>query len=84
MLLDLNDWEEDLGPHGHPMSEALSPLADPNNPDGQWVYDADLPYVDFAQRARDDAKDAFAKQYDGHPPNGLVWVVNKISRRADD
>jgi len=81
-----------VGPHGHPMDEATSPLADPNEPGG-WYYAAGVeivnpagqrrrvPIVDFAEKALLDAQDAYRKAAgDDANLNGLHWPVRRIDR----
>ena len=34
----LEEYENDLGPYGIPLSEAMSEFADPNNPKRKWGY----------------------------------------------
>ncbi|MBT2485815.1 MULTISPECIES: hypothetical protein [unclassified Microbacterium] len=38
MLAALQEHESSLGPHGLPLDETTSPLADPDNPERQWEY----------------------------------------------
>jgi len=73
-------WQRKLGAHGHPMDEATSPLADPANPDAKWRYYADpLPIVDYAQKAKLDAEDAWRDGLqDGESMNGLIFTVERI------
>lgn len=84
LFLALDRWERDLGPHGHPMSEATSPDADPANPAGTYYYAVGLPIVDYAQQVIDDARDAYREQYkDSRIPNGLIWIAERVERNHD-
>lgn len=38
LLAALVEYEAGLGQHGLPLEETMSPLADPDNPDGKWAY----------------------------------------------
>lgn len=80
MMLEYLRYRRGLGPHGFPMSEVTSPLADPANPDGEYRFFADpLPLVDYAEKARLDAADAYRKSLgDGGSMNGLIFTVQKI------
>ena len=70
-------YEEDLHTCGHPLSEAASALADPDNPKGEWVYKAGLPYRCHACTALEQAKAPYSgKDYDP----SRVWAVEKIMR----
>lgn len=40
LLAGLADYEAGLGHHGLPLEETLSPLADPDNPEGTHFYHA--------------------------------------------
>jgi hypothetical protein len=87
MLAALAEYEADLGPHGQPMSEAISPAGDPNNKDGRYYYAAGiesapgLPVVDFAAQARERAEAAYFKKYPDADRAGLIWLVRKVERR---
>lgn len=65
----------EIGSHGFPMSEAMDPA-------NQFGFSGpQAPLVDFAEKARLDAQDAFYKQHDkkDHPVNrnGHIWGVTK-------
>lgn len=67
-----------VGPHGQPMSEATSPLANPGNPDRQWGYEVDV-YTDFAAQAEQREREAFKKAYgDDVDMSALRWIVRKV------
>jgi hypothetical protein len=38
LMAGLADYEAGLGHHGLPLEETMSPLADPDNPDGEYFY----------------------------------------------
>lgn len=69
-----------IGPHGHPMDEAVSRDGDPSNPDRKWDYVVPLPTVDFAQRALDVTKQKYQKQYPDADLGSLLWKVEKRDR----
>lgn len=76
-LLALKELQR-VGPHGQPMSEATSPLADPARPDREWRYEVDV-YTDFAARELERAKDAYKREYgDDADLSALTWVVRKV------
>lgn len=66
-----------VGPHGHPMSEAVSPLGDPSNPNREWDWNVPLPVKDFAQDALDRAKKRYKDQYPDADLGALRWLVEK-------
>lgn len=75
LLVASRQQERELGSHGIPLSEAM----DPNN---QFKFKGqDAPKVDFAEKARLDAQDAFYKANDrkDNPVNrnGHTWGVTK-------
>lgn len=80
LLLEWQHRDKDRGPHGQPLSESTSALADPNNRAGTHSYRAGLPVVDWAERARKDAEEAYRKQYKDAVPNGLIFLVEKVNR----
>ena len=65
-----------VGPHGQPMDEATSPLADPANPNRQWTYKV-RPWVDFAARAEERAMRAYREQY-GDQMDGVRFVTERV------
>lgn len=84
LLTALEEYEADLGSHGHLMSEATSPDGDPGNPDRKYRYVAGvkgspgLPLVDWAAKARDEASEAYYKEYPDTSRAGHLWVVRKV------
>lgn len=83
-LAALIDYESDLGPHGQLMSEAISPDADPGSAARKYRFVAGianapgLPLVDYAAQARDQASEAYYKQYPDEDRAGHVWIVRKV------
>jgi hypothetical protein len=82
-----------LGGHGQPLDESMSPAADPNSGEGTHYYVAGteivnpqgerkrVPLVDFAEKARLDAQDAYREAAgEGANLNGLIWPVSRIDR----
>ncbi|MBB4072044.1 hypothetical protein [Canibacter oris] len=66
-----------LGSHGQPMSEAISPLADPSNPEQAWDYEVSV-YMDFAQRRLEQFQKAFRAQYgDDADSSAYRFIVKK-------
>lgn len=67
-----------VGPHGQPMVEATSPLANPANPNRTIGYEIDV-YTDFAQQKLEQAKEAYKREYgDDADMSSLTWVVRKV------
>lgn len=55
MFAALVEHEASLGAHGLPLDETMSPLADPDNPNGTHFYVA-TPVRDWAEQAQIDAE----------------------------
>lgn len=67
-----------VGPHGHPMSEATSELANPQNANQQWRYESE-PVTDFAAQAESNAIKAFRKRYgDDADMAATKWITHKV------
>jgi hypothetical protein len=80
-LLASRILEKDMGPHGHPMSEATSPLAAPGSKNQKWRYvGSPLPVQDHAAKALADAQDAYKNQWgkDRPLPAGLHFSVDRV------
>lgn len=79
LLVAYERAEADRGSHGHPMSEATSPDADPAKAGG-WRYEAnEKPKMDFAARALADRQDAFYKSRPaGESRTGHLWYVQRV------
>lgn len=73
LLLADEALEADMGPHGIPMSEATDP-ANAGAFEG-WK----LPVVDFAEKARQDQKDKYYKEWPDANRNGHMWGVRRKS-----
>lgn len=77
MMRAFQDYEGQLHTCGHPLSESTSLLADPDNPDGEWVYTAQLPIRCHACTALEQAKKPYeGKNYDP----ARMFVVDKVMR----
>lgn len=72
-------FADDIGPHGHLMSEATSTDADPNNYDSPLRFVSDGPITDWARRAQMDAEAAW-REAAGEKANmnGLIFPVRKL------
>lgn len=69
-----------VGPHGQPMSEATSVLANPQNPEQEWDYEFEV-WTDFAAKRRAEGIRAFKKQYgDDANLDEYVFTVKKVDR----
>lgn len=78
LLLAMQELRADIGPHGHPLSETMSPLADPNLRGEGWHYEVPPPATDYAAKAVADAQHAYGEQYPDANQNGLLWGVRKV------
>jgi hypothetical protein len=78
MMLAYERVMADMGPHGHPMSEATDPQANPAA-EGGWVYKANsYPKTDYAARAIDRARDAYYKANPDVDRAGDVWYAKRV------
>jgi hypothetical protein len=78
LLLAAQELQADIGPHGHPLAETMSPLADPNRRAEGYHYEVPPPAVDYAARAIADAQDAYTQQYPDANMNGFMWGAKKV------
>lgn len=77
LLLALELFKRDLGPNGELMSEATSEAADPNNYRDPLRYVSHGPFTNWAEKAKQDAIDAFKKDSPDANMNGMYWTVEK-------
>lgn len=85
MLAAWYAWQKRQSPRGFSYEDEISPLADPDNPDGKYRFVADeLPIVNHAERAEHKAREAYRKRYrvgDEDPDmTGLIWTVERVDR----
>jgi hypothetical protein len=80
LILAWSDWEADRGPHGHSMTEATSPEADPANREGSVLFVGEEPIRDFAEAARDAKRKSYEAQYPDADLSGLIWPVKRVER----
>lgn len=79
LLLAAELLEADTGPHGFLLSESTSPDADPANPKAKFRYVGKrAPMVDYAEKARLDASDAYKAKYKDANLNGLIFRAEKV------
>lgn len=78
LLLAVDAFKADLGSHGHLMSEATNPGADPTEYDTPYAYVGHGPFTDWAEKARLDRIDAY-KLEAGEKANlnGMYFTVEK-------
>ena len=69
-----------VGSHGYPMSEATAREGDPSNHDREWDWFVDLPEVDFAQRALDQARESYKQMYPDADMGARLFRVEKRYR----
>lgn len=77
LMLALDGIDPELGPHGVPMDEATSPLADVNDRFRGWHY---VPHVrtDHAQKALNAAQDERAKTWPEEDAGSLLWSLERV------
>lgn len=74
----LEEYEDDLGPYGIPLSEAMSPLGDPNNPDREFGWGVKV-LRNFATSAVEDKQAEPA--YKDDPSGARMFVPYRIDYR---
>lgn len=74
----LHEHEASIGDHGQPLDEAMSPLADPFNPDGTHMYEA-RPIRDWAEAAIEEAQQE-PKWSGENYSRARKWRVFKVPR----
>lgn len=85
LMIAYQRYVADVGRHGHLMSEATDPKADPNEYDGGYRYVADDPVVDWAEKARLDAEEAWRRAAgDDVNMNGLIFPVRKVTDQSSE
>lgn len=67
-----------IGPHGHPIDEAMSPDADPSSWDAKYKYVVLPPRRDYAQKALTDEQEAYRKKYPDADMSSLKWSVVRV------
>lgn len=77
LLLAAEQLAGEVGPHGVPMSDATSPLADPNDRFRGWHYVARV-RVDHAQRALNTAQDERRRAYPDEDAGSLLWTLDRV------
>lgn len=68
-------------PTGHLLVESTDLLANPANVDGTHYYVADAPHVNWAQRAEQQARDAFKRDHPDADTAGFFWPIRRVDRR---
>lgn len=79
-LLGYLAYKADLGPHGQPLSESMSPDGDAQNWNSKWFYEVGMPAVDHADKAVAEARKKYLK---ANPDADLSYVrfpVKKVFR----
>jgi len=81
LLLAIREYQRNLDPNGIPFERATSLEADPNptSPQANPVrFLPQGPFVNFAEKARLDAQQAYEKQAgEGVNLNGMFWTVEE-------
>lgn len=65
---------------GHLLIESTDLLANPANTAGTHYYVADLPHVNWAQRAEQQAREAFKRDNPGTDTAGYFWPIRRVER----
>lgn len=69
-----------VGPHGQPMNEVTSPLANPSNEHREWDYEVDV-YTDFAAKRLSEFKRRYKQMYgDDVNLDELRFIVRRVDR----
>lgn len=79
-LLGYVAYQADLGSHGQPMSESMSPLADAANWGGEYYYEVDEPLIDHAGKALAVKRKLYEKQNPEADMSYLRFPVRKVFR----
>jgi len=82
----IREYQQSLDSNGIPYELATSPEADPNpsSPQRNPVrFFPKGPFVNFAEKARLDAEDAYKKAGEDVNMNGLFWTVEEKSFAAN-
>jgi hypothetical protein len=80
LLLAVQEYSRDMGPHGQLRSESTNPSADPNDYTGRVRYVAEGPFTDWAEKAEQDAIERYRSSLPDDDKNGMhgkFWVVKK-------
>lgn len=77
LLVAARQARAEIGPHGIPMSEATSPLADPNDRFRGWHYEARF-RVDHAERAKNRALDERREAYPNEDAGSLLLSLERV------
>lgn len=81
LLLAAEAYKSDLGAHGHLLSKATDPGADPNDYNNPLRYVAHGPFTDWAEKARLDKIDAYRRSFPEGTDvnmNGMFFTVEEI------
>jgi len=79
LLLASAAFEASIGSHGFPMAESTSADADPSNRAAKYRFTAGkFPVVDYAEKARKDAEQAYLKKYPDANTNGHIWPLSRV------
>lgn len=76
-MLALDGIDPEIGPHGIPMDEATSPLADANDRFRGYHYVTHVK-VDHAQKALNTAQDERRKQWPDEDAGSLLWSLERV------
>lgn len=79
-LLGYLAYKNDLGRHGQPLSEAMSPLGDASSWDSEWFYQVGAPVVDHAEKAVVKAREAYKKDHPDADLSYVLFPVKKVHR----
>jgi hypothetical protein len=77
LLVAAQRARDEIGPHGIPMKDATSPLADPNNRREGWHYEPRF-RVDHAERAKNQALADRAKAFPNEDQGSLLVSLERV------
>lgn len=78
----LEELEQDTGPYGELLTEALSPDSDSDSRDATHRYDVDLPMVNFAARAVARAQESYYSKNEVSESDrkSHVWIARRVKK----
>ena len=76
--------ESEYGAYGEVLADAINEKANPNNYEGGYRYVPEGPFINWAEKTAEDAKDVFLKENPNVSRAGLVWTVKRVDYPTTD
>lgn len=78
----LEELEQDTGPYGELLTEALSPDSDSDSRDATYRYEVDLPMVNFAAREVARAQESYygKNEVSESDRKSHVWIARRVEK----